>query len=64
MFYPNIAAERARRKLTVDDLAKECGVTRKTFYNWELHGNIPLKALITLADLFHCTIDYLAEVTE
>lgn len=40
--YPNIAAERVRRGLSQDDLAKEIGVTRKTIYNWERNGNIPV----------------------
>lgn len=64
MFYPNIAAERARRRMTADDVAKICGVTRKTFYNWEAKGEIPISSLVKLADHFGCTTDYLAEVIE
>lgn len=59
MLYPNIAAERARNGLTLDALAAELGVTRKTIYNWENAGNIPASALEKMADLFGCTIDYL-----
>lgn len=59
MFYPNLAAERAKRKMSVEDLAKQIGVTRKTIYNWENAGNIPMSALIKMADLFNCSIDYL-----
>ena len=59
MFYPNIAAERAKRKMSLDMMASELGVTRKTIYNWENSGNIPQKALEKMADLFNCTIDYL-----
>lgn len=61
MFYPNIAAERAKRKMSVDTLAKEIGVTRKTIYNWEASGNIPAYALEKMADVFGCSIDYLLE---
>lgn len=61
MFYPNIAAERAKRKMSVDALAKEIGVTRKTIYNWEAAGNIPSYALEKMADVFGCSIDYLLE---
>lgn len=32
--YPNINAERSRAGMTVEDLAKHLGVTRKTVYNW------------------------------
>ena len=41
MLYPNINAERSRRKLTIEEFAKALGVTRKTVYNWMVHGNIP-----------------------
>ena len=47
LFYPNIAAERAKRKMSIDDLAKRVGVTRKTIY------------LEKMADIFGCSIDYL-----
>lgn len=61
MFYPNIAAERAKRKMSIDAMADYLGVTRKTIYNWETAGKIPQGALIKMADLFGCTIDYLLE---
>lgn len=64
MFYPNIAAERAKRRMTVDDLAKRIGVTRKTIYNWECAGAIPQSALEKMADIFGCSIDYLLTVEE
>ena len=64
LFYPNIAAERAKRKMSVDALATELGVTRKTIYNWENRGNIPRKKLEEMAVLFGCTTDYLLEVAE
>lgn len=59
MKYPNIEAERARRGMNADELAKELGVSRKTLYNWADKGNIPATALIRMADLFGCTVDYL-----
>ncbi len=64
MFYPNIAAERAKRRMSVDALAEKLGVTRKTIYNWESAGKIPQAALEKMADLFGCTIDYLLEEGE
>lgn len=59
MKYPNIDAERARKGISNDRLAEELGVSRKTLYNWLTKGNIPLSALIHMADVFGCTIDYL-----
>lgn len=64
MFYPNIAAERAKRKMSVDSLAEKIGVTRKTIYNWESNGRIPASALDKMADIFGCTVDYLLETEE
>lgn len=59
MSYPNIAAERARRGMSREDLAREIGVTRKTIYNWERAGRIPQSALEKMSKLFNCTTDYL-----
>lgn len=59
MKYPNIEAERARKGQSAEELAKSLGVSRKTLYNWINSGNIPATALIKMADLFGCTIDYL-----
>ncbi|HPU58450.1 MAG TPA: helix-turn-helix transcriptional regulator, partial [Candidatus Avimonas sp.] len=50
--YPNIKAERARNGMTVEELAKKLGVTRKTYYNWCAKGRIPQDKLIAMADLF------------
>lgn len=59
MKYPNIAAERAKRGMSLETLASEIGVTRKTVYNWERKGDIPQKALEKMAAIFCCSIDYL-----
>ena len=61
LFYPNIAAERAKRKMSIDTMAEKIGVSRKTIYNWETAGNIPQTALEKMADLFGFTTDYLLE---
>ena len=57
--YPNIAAERARIGMTKTELAKKLGVSEKTLYNWERKGGFPLSALITMSDMFCCSVDYL-----
>lgn len=61
MPYPNINAERSRMGLTIGEFAEVLGVSRKTIYNWMAHGNIPQSKLERMADLFHCSIDYLLE---
>lgn len=57
--YPNISAERVRRGLSKDDLARVMGVSRKTIHNWENAGRIPSAALLRLADFFGVSTDYL-----
>lgn len=57
--YPNISAERVRRGLSKDDLARAMGVSRKTIHNWENEGRIPGAALSKLADFFGVSADYL-----
>lgn len=64
MFYPNIAAERAKRKMSLDTFAEKLGVTRKTVYNWWESGNIPQKKVEMMADMFNCSIDYLLKTDE
>lgn len=60
MLYNAIEAERARNSLTKEELAKEIGVSNKTYYNW-LSGvsPIPSTALIKMANMFNVSIDYL-----
>lgn len=59
MKYPNIDAERARHGINAEELAQMLGVSRKTLYNWTDKGNIPSSALVRMADIFQCSIDYL-----
>lgn len=61
MPYPNINAERSRLGLTIGEFAAKLGVSRKTIYNWMAHGNIPQSKLERMAELFHCSVDYLLE---
>lgn len=59
MAYPNIAAERARYGMSVDEFAAKLGVTRKTVYNWEAAGKIPDNALLAMSQMFGVSIEYL-----
>ena len=61
MLYPNINAERSRRKLAIEEFAKALGVTRKTVYNLMVHGIIPQAKLEKMAEMFDCSIDYLLQ---
>ena len=57
--YPNIEAERYRVGMSQNDIAKLLGIERKTYYNWLTKGNIPVQAIVKLADTFECSMDYL-----
>lgn len=57
--YPNIEAERARRGLNKEELAKKLGVSRKTYYNWVSKGRIPLEKINRLSEIFEVSTDYL-----
>lgn len=61
MLYPNIAAERARHGMSMDELAEKLGVCRKTLYNWRDKGKIPETKLKAMARLFNVTTDYLLD---
>lgn len=64
VIYPNINAERARKGMSMEELAAVLGVTRKTFYNWISRGNIPQNKLEQMARLFSCSVEYLLERDE
>lgn len=57
--YNNINVERARFKMSVEELCGKIGIARKTYYNWQDNGDIPSTKLIAMADLFNCSTDYL-----
>lgn len=58
--YPNIEAERVRAGFSQEQFIEMLGYKeRKSYYNWLANGNIPLSALVKMADIFHCSVDYL-----
>lgn len=61
--YNNINAERARHNMTVEALAREIGISVRTYYSWQEKGDIPASKLIAMAKLFNCSIDYLLGLT-
>lgn len=56
----NIEAERARKGMSKEGLAKELDVSTKTYYNWiKEDTDVPSSKLIEMSILFGTTIDYL-----
>lgn len=61
----NIEAERVRCQLTKEELSAYLGIVPKTYSNYIKNKTpIPSNVLIQLADLFHCTVDYLLGRTQ
>lgn len=58
----NIEAERARSRLTKEELAKKLSISVKTYYNWlNEDTDIPGTKLMEMATLFNTTMEYLME---
>lgn len=61
MFFGNIEAERARKGMTVIEIAEKLNCTRETYANW-VNGRTPIPStkLLKMKELFgDVTIDYL-----
>ncbi|MBM6830352.1 helix-turn-helix transcriptional regulator [Anaerotignum lactatifermentans] len=61
----NIEVERVRNQMTKEELAKEIGITLKTYYNW-INGvtAIPSTKLQKMAKFFGVKMEYLLEESE
>lgn len=60
MKFPNIEAERGRRGMTKEELAKTIGISTKTYSNWQSGStDVPCAQLVAMANFFSCSIDYL-----
>ena len=55
---------RENRELSQAEMAKKLGVSQQTYSRYESHTTeIPLKLLITLAELYDTSTDYLLGIT-
>jgi len=60
-----IRALREDRDLKQKDLAALLHINQKTYSDYELGElNIPIPALIKLAEFYHTSVDYLLELTD
>lgn len=55
----NIEAERGRLQLTKEEIAKQLGVTSKTYLGYTRGKAIPSNILIKMSQMFNCSVDYL-----
>ena len=58
--YPNIEAERIKKRMTKDEFANALGVKRRTVQNWQ-NGTteIPLSKILMMREMFGVSADYL-----
>lgn len=59
--FDNIRAECARKSVTLVDLTTQLGIERKTFYNWQDKGDLPLSAISKIASILGVPIEQLLE---
>jgi transcriptional regulator with XRE-family HTH domain len=57
--FDNIRAECARRRMSLSEMTEIIGVERKTFYNWESKGDLPVSVLSKIADVLNVPTDKL-----
>lgn len=55
--FNNIRAECARQHMTIEQMTDQAGISRKTFYNWEKKGDLPVKMLDQIATVLKTTTD-------
>ncbi len=56
----SIEAERARYRLSKEELAKKLNVSVKTYYNWiNEETDVPSTKLVMMAHMFGTDVDYL-----
>lgn len=55
---PSLKALRQLNNLTIDDVAKECGVSKATIYAFETYQRPASKAMMHLfAKIYHCKVE-------
>lgn len=57
--FDNIRAECARRRMSLSEMTEIIGIERKTFYNWESKGDLPVSVLSKIADVLNVSTDKL-----
>lgn len=62
--FENIRAECAEKDITLVSLATQLGIERKTFYNWQEKGDLPLSAVSKIAGILDVPIERLLQGAE
>lgn len=59
MYYPIVEKERLKHHLSIAELTRQLGVSRKTYYNWQERGGMNVKCAVRLVEIFHVSPEYL-----
>lgn len=62
--FENIRAECAEKNISLVLLTTQLGIERKTFYNWQEKGDLPLSAVSKIADILGIPMERLLQVAE
>lgn len=57
----NIEAERGRSQLSKEGISRKLGISSTTYRKYVAGDPIPSDILETMAEMFHCSTDYLLE---
>lgn len=59
MHYPIVEKERVKNHLSITELTRLLGVSRKTYYNWQERGCMNVKYAARLLEIFRVAPAYL-----
>jgi hypothetical protein len=62
--FDNIRIECAEKSISLVSLTTQLGIERKTFYNWQSKGDLPLSALSKIAEILRVPVERLLQGAE
>ena len=60
--FRNMRAEITRKGWTIEQFCAELGIVKRTFYDWEAKKDFPVKYLLTMAQMFGVSMEYVLGV--
>lgn len=60
--FNNVRAEIARRGWTIEQFCQNLGISKRTFYDWELKKDFPVSYAIQMAMMFNSSLEYVLNV--
>ena len=60
--FNNVRAEITRRGWTIEQVCKELGIAKRTFYDWEDKKDFPVSYAVQMAKMFNTSLEYVLNV--